>query len=81
MALWSTNQIFEIKLSFSEHGLLENCSTQNINRIYEDSNLISKSRGSVEAVDLATMFSKINHADLEKMLPVIQAEIAKQLAT
>lgn len=78
MALWSTNQLFEVKLSFNEHGLLEECSAQNINRVYNDGNLITKSRNSVEHVDLETMFSKFNHIDLAKMLPVIQAEIAKQ---
>ena len=81
MALWSTNQIFEIKLGFNEHGLLENCSVQKINRIYEDGNLISKNRDSVETVDLVSMFSNFNHADLTKMLPIIEAEIAKQLAS
>lgn len=78
MSLWSTNQLFEVKLSFNESGLLEECSTQNINRIYNDGILITKSRNGVEQVDLETMFSKFNHADLTKMLPIIQAEIAKQ---
>lgn len=78
MTLWSTNQIFEIKLSFNEHGLLETCSTQRMNRVYENGNLISKSRGNVEEADLTSMFSKFNHEDLQKMLPIIQAEIDRQ---
>jgi hypothetical protein len=78
MSLWSTNQLFEVKLSFNEHGLLEECTTQNINRVYNNDTLMTKNRNSVENVDLETMFSKFNHVDLEKMLPIIQAEITKQ---
>lgn len=78
MTLWSTNQLFEVKLVFNEHGLLETCSTQKMNRVYENGNIITKSRNPVEETDLETLFSKFNHVDLEKMLPIIQAEIAKQ---
>jgi hypothetical protein len=78
MTLWSNNQLFEIKLVFNEHGLLCECYTQNIGRVYENGNLISRSRNSVEQSDLETVFSKINHVDLAKMLTLIQAEIAKQ---
>lgn len=78
MALWSTNQLFEVKLTFNEHGLLETCSTQKMNRIYENGNVISKSRTPVEESSLETLFSNFNHADLSKMIPIIQAEIAKQ---
>lgn len=81
MALWSTNQLFEVKLSFNEDGLLNECFTQNINRVYDNGDLITKSRVSVEKVDLETMFSKFNHVDLTKMLPIIQAEIAKQTSS
>lgn len=81
MALWSTNQLFEVKLSFNEDGLLNECFTQNINRVYDNGILITKSRVSVEKIDLETMFSKFNHVDLTKMLPIIQAEIAKQTSS